>query len=189
MKRAVIFDFYGVLALNGWQAFKAKHFSEHVETWDEVFELGRKVDAGLADYSDLISFTAKKTGESEDMVRYQLEHTVANDELLGYIAAKLKPKYKLGILSNASNPEVLGDVLSVQQLALFSSTTLSREVGYTKPEPEMYEAAASRLGVEAGECVFIDDQERHALGAREIGMQALVYTNLEQFKSDFEALV
>ena len=88
--KAVIFDLYGVLALNGWQAFKAKHFTDRVEVWDQIFEIGRKVDAGLADYDELIRFTAEEAEESEATVRYQLEHTSANDELLDYIRTDLK---------------------------------------------------------------------------------------------------
>jgi HAD superfamily hydrolase (TIGR01509 family) len=182
--KAVIFDLYGVLALNGWQAFKAKYFTARPEVWDEIFQLGRKVDAGLADYAELVRFTAEQSGESEATVRYQLEHTLANDELLVYIATELKPHYKLGILSNASSSHVLDGVFAKEQRALFDVVTLSRHVGHTKPEAEMYEAAASRLGVEVEECIFVDDQDRHATGAREAGMQAIVYVDFDQFKSD-----
>lgn len=187
--RAVIFDLYGVLALNGWQAFKAKHFHDREDIWTEVFELGRKVDAGLADYVELIAFTAQKTGESEDTVRYQLEHTVANDELLDYIQTALKPHYKLGILSNASSTRVLDEVFTAAQVAIFDSVTLSHHVGLTKPDARMYEAAAERLGVEIGECVFVDDQERHATGARDAGMRSLVYTDMSQLRTELEQIV
>ena len=186
--RTVIFDLYGVLALNGWQAFKAHHFSGREDVWTEVFELGRKVDAGLADYAELILFTAQKTGESEDTVRYQLEHTVANEELFTYIEHSLKPHYKLGILSNASSSKVLSEVFKPTQVALFDSITLSHHVGLTKPDKAMYEAAAERLVVEVGECLFIDDQERHANGARNAGMKALVYTNFETLKQEISRL-
>ncbi len=180
--RAVIFDLYGVLALNGWQAFKAKHFTGREDVWTEVFELGRKVDVGTADITELVRFTAKKAGVSEETVRYQLNHSVANEELLDYIAAELKPNYKIGILSNASSTQVLDEVFSPEQAALFNSITLSHHVGLTKPDKRMYEAAAERLGMQIGECVFIDDQDRHAQGARDAGMQALVYSDLPTLK-------
>ncbi len=186
--RAVIFDLYGVLALNGWQAFKAHHFAEHEDTWTEVFELGRRVDAGQADYAELIQFTAEKTGESEATVRYQLEHTLANDELLSYIEAELKPRYKLGILSNASSTNVLDEVLTPEQVALFSSVTLSHHVGLTKPDKDMYQAAADRLGVPVEECLFVDDQERHVAGALAAGMQAVVYTDVLALKGEIARL-
>jgi len=179
---------YGVLALNGWQAFKAKHFSDRVGVWDQVFELGRKVDAGLADYDELIRFTAEQTGESEATVRYQLEHTLPNDELLDYIRSTLKPHYKIAILSNASS-DIAHHVFSPEQLELFDAIVFSHHVGLTKPQQGMYEAAASKLGVEPAECVFVDDQERHTTGAREAGMRAIVYSDVTAFKRELAQLV
>jgi HAD superfamily hydrolase (TIGR01509 family) len=178
MIRAIIFDLYGVLAINGWQAFKAAHFANHEEAWDQVFQLGRQVDAGFVDYAELVRFTAEMSGESEETVRYQLEHTVANGELLDFIRTKLKGRYKLGVLSNASNDQVIGRIFTEDQQKLFDTVTLSHHVGMTKPDVHMYEVVAGRLGIEAKECVFVDDQERHVLGARAAGMQAIVYKDM-----------
>lgn len=186
--QAVIFDLYGVLAINGWQAFKAKHFADREDVWHEVYLLGRKVDAGLASYDELVRFTAEQSGESQETVRYQLEHTVANDELLGYIANELYGRYKLGILSNASNNKVIDQIFTSEQEALFDTITLSHHIGRTKPDVLMYEAAAERLDVEPKACVFVDDQERHATGAKEAGMHALVYTDVKSLRQELEKL-
>jgi HAD superfamily hydrolase (TIGR01509 family) len=183
--KAIIFDLYGVLALNGWQAFKARHLTDKPATWDEVFELGRKVDAGLADYGELIHFTAKKTGESEATVRYQLEHTTVNDELLSYIATDLKPRYKLGILSNASS-NIVSELFLPAQEQLFDAIVLSHHVGLTKPDAGMYEAIAEKLYVDTKECIFVDDQERHVIGAKAAGMQALVYEEVEVLRKEIQ---
>lgn len=188
MVTAVIFDLYGVLAINGWQAFKAKHFADREAIWDQVFQLGRKVDAGQAEYSELIRFTAEQSGESEATVRYQLEHTLANEQLLDFIAG-LKPRYKIGILTNASDPEVVYRIFTEQQRGLFDAMTFSHEIGRTKPDPEIYAIAAARLGVPLGTCVFVDDQERHAAGAREVGMQAVVYHDVPHLKQELGGLL
>ncbi len=186
--RAIIFDLYGVLAHNGWQAFKAKHFATREGVWTEVFKLGRRVDAGQADYAELIRFTAEQTGETEETVRYQLEHTVANDELFAYIAATLKPRYKLGVLSNASSTKVFDEVFTLEQAALFDVVTLSHHTGLTKPDGAAYETIAARLGVAPGECLFVDDQERHVAGARAVGMRALVYTDVASLEEEIASV-
>jgi HAD superfamily hydrolase (TIGR01509 family) len=187
--KAVIFDLYGVLALNGWQAFKAKHFTDRPEVWDQVFEVGRKVDAGLADYDELVHFTAEQAGESAETVRYQLEHTIANDELLDYIKTDLKPWYFIGILSNAHRAEVVSEIFSPDQEDLFTEIILSHHTGMVKPDTRMYQAIAVRLGVLPEECVFIDDQERHVEGARNAGMQAVVYTDVPALKAELGKLL
>lgn len=177
-----------MLALNGWQAFKAKHFTEREDVWYQVFELGRKVDAGLADYSDLIALTAQKTGESEATVRYQLEHTLPNQELLDYIRAELKPYYCLGILSNASSNKVIDQIFTLEDEALFDAIVLSHHTGLTKPHTEMYRAIASRLNIPEEDCLFVDDQERHVEGARAAGMQGYVFTSVADLKKHIEEL-
>ena len=178
----ILFDLYGVLAINGWQAFKAEHFTEREEVWDQIFQLGRRVDAGLVDYAELVRFTAQASGETESTVRYQLEHTVANVSLLEFIENSLKSRYKVGILSNASNDEVIGRIFTSEQRELFDAITLSHHVGMTKPDVHMYEVAADKLGIDVGACIFIDDQERHVIGAREAGMQAFIYTGMAELK-------
>jgi HAD superfamily hydrolase (TIGR01509 family) len=188
MIRAIVFDFYGVLAINGWQAFKAEHFADREEVWDQVYQLGRQVDAGLSDYAELVRFTAEATGESEATVRYQLEHTVANTELLDFIAADLKGRYKLGILSNTSNDEVFSHIFTPDQLALFDEVTLSRHLGVAKPDTRVYEAMASKLDLLPKECLFIDDREHHVDGAREAGMRAILFTNVAELKGELVEL-
>lgn len=189
MVQAVIFDLYGVLAINGWQAFKAAHFAEREDVWDQIFQLGRQVDAGLTDYAELVRFTAQASGETEEMVRYQLEHTVANAELLDYIRTDLKGRYKLGVLSNASNDAVVGRIFTPEQRDLFDTITLSHHVGMTKPDVHMYEIVAQKLDTQTDKCVFVDDQERHAEGARSAGMQALVYVDMAQLKQELISLL
>jgi FMN phosphatase YigB (HAD superfamily) len=187
--KAIIFDLYGVLALNGWQAFKYVHFHDRPEVWQEVYELGRQVDAGLTDYNDFIQAVASRSNESAAAVRHQLEHTALNQPLLTYIRTELAPQYLLGVLSNASSNKVVDELFSTEDEALFEAILLSHHVGLTKPQTEMYEAIAARLRVEVQECIFVDDQERHVEGARDAGMHALIYTDVERLQRELGKLV
>lgn len=189
MVRAIIFDLYGVLAINGWQAFKAEHFADREDLWDQVFQLGKKVDAGLTDYGELVRFTATISGETEELVRYQLEHTVANTKLLDFIRTDLEGRYKLGVLSNASNDDIVKRIFTQDERELFNTITLSHHVGMTKPDVHMYETVAEKLEVNTAECMFIDDQERHIEGARAAGMQAMIYTDVARLKSELAVLL
>ncbi len=56
---------------------------------------------------------------------------------------------------------------------LFEEVVDSSHVGMRKPEREIYELTCSRMGVEPGETVFIDDNADNIAAARAYGMEAV----------------
>jgi HAD superfamily hydrolase (TIGR01509 family) len=101
-----------------------------------------------------------------------IENNIPDDSLFDYIARELKPKYKIGLLSNAAD-NWLDELFSPPQVALFDAVALSYHVGYIKPEPEIYLEIARQLAVDPSECLFIDDNLRYCVGARQVGMTAI----------------
>lgn len=187
MISALVFDCFGVLAEDGWSPFKRKYITPRPDVARAVAELGRQVDIGARSYNDMISETARLVGVDEQQVRKAVEHQVPNEELFAYIERDLKPLYKIGMLSNASY-NVLEHLFTPGQVALFDATALSFEVGLTKPQLDMYHVIAQRLGVQAEECVFVDDQQRHLEGAERAGMQGVLYTSVTDLKQAIEEL-
>ena len=186
--RAVVFDLYGVLGLNGWQEFKETHFANHRELWEHLRSLGQRVDAGQASETEFVHAVAAASGESNATVRYQFEHTVPNVELLSYIAKNLKGLYKLGVLSNASH-DVLDGIFSPDQRALFDEAISSYHVGLTKPDPKMFLLMCERLGVQPEECILVDDQQRHFDVAKALGFTPILYSSAEQTIADIEKVL
>lgn len=111
-----------------------------------------------------------------------------NTVLLGYIKT-LGDTYKVGLLSNVSSNWISEVLLSKQEANLFSDMVLSHEVGMIKPNPEIYQLAAQRLGCEPGECVMVDDSEGNCQGAEAVGMKAIVYKNFVQFQQELSPLL
>ena len=62
----------------------------------------------------------------------------------------------------------------------------SCRVKLIKPEPAIYEDCLRGLGVKAGEAVFFDDIRHNIDAALKLGMNAFVWTGLEQGKKDWE---
>jgi HAD superfamily hydrolase (TIGR01509 family) len=180
---AIIFDCFGVLAEDGWTPFKRRYISGNTELESAIRRLGKEVDSGEREYDNMIYETARLTRVDEAEVRKAVEHRVPNTALFAYIEAELKPKYKIGMLSNASY-NVLKHLFTPEQTALFDATVLSYEAGLVKPDPDMYNLAAERLGTDVEHCIVVDDQERHIEGARSAGMQAVLYTDVEALKQE-----
>ena len=62
----------------------------------------------------------------------------------------------------------------------------SGEVGYAKPDPKVFQLTADRLGLRCDECLFTDDRKGFCEAAQATGMQAIVYSDFEQFRSELE---
>lgn len=75
---------------------------------------------------------------------------------------------KIGIISDTS-PSLR---LSLEQLGLgkyIDSYICSDLVGFTKPDPRIFNAALDSLGVSAVESIYVDDYDKEADGARNMG--------------------
>ena len=73
---------------------------------------------------------------------------------------------------------------------IFEVVVDSGFVGMRKPEPGIYELTLQRLGgVEASECLFVDDMELNCTAARELGMTAVEFDDTEQARREIEAVL
>lgn len=187
MIKAIIFDCFGVLTTDGWLVFKNHYFKQDQSLFRKATGLNEQVNSGAIKYEEFISEVAKMASILANEVHHKIDNNVANDELFDYIKT-LKPRYKIGMLSNAAS-NWLDELFAKGQVALFDAIVLSYESGVIKPEEQSYQTVAERLGAQPNECVFIDDQEKHCEGARAVGMQAILYEDFEQMKTELEALL
>jgi putative hydrolase of the HAD superfamily len=113
---------------------------------------------------------------------------VRDEKLLTYIKS-LRGEYKIGLLSNIGVSSLEKRFSQAELEEYFDAVIVSGEVGYAKPEREIYEITADRLGVDLSECLFTDDRPDYCDAARACGMQAIPYESFVQFQSDLSALL
>jgi epoxide hydrolase-like predicted phosphatase len=70
---------------------------------------------------------------------------------------------------------------------LFEVVVDSAFVACRKPDPEIYEITMQRLGLAAGQCLFVDDVEVNCDAARELGMTAVHFRDNEQAIDEIRA--
>jgi putative hydrolase of the HAD superfamily len=89
------------------------------------------------------------------------------------LVRRLRPAYRLSVLSNADLS--LRSRLQHEHglLDLFDDVVVSAEVGLAKPDPEIFRVAVKRLGLAPEQCVFVDDWDVNVNAAREVGMSAV----------------
>ena len=71
----------------------------------------------------------------------------------------------------------------------FDHVIASCDVKLLKPDPRMYALALGRAGCRAEEAVFIDDRAVNVAGARDLGLQAVLYETREQAMRAVDALL
>ncbi len=94
-------------------------------------------------------------------------------DVLPTLKALKERGYRLGLISNAW-PFPVEQIFFVDGLAeYFEHLVFSFEVGHIKPEPEIFEEACRRFGVEPGRCLMVGDSvEADIKGALNAGMKA-----------------
>ncbi len=72
-------------------------------------------------------------------------------------------------------------------LRLFTDTVVSGDERLIKPDPRIYETLLERNGLTAEACLFIDDSEKNVVGAQQIGMRAVRFSNPKALARDLGA--
>jgi HAD superfamily hydrolase (TIGR01509 family) len=126
-----------------------------------------------------------------EMPRFLEQYWSADDvnwTLLDFIE-KLRPRYKVGLLSNAWDDlrQTMHDRWSMD--VLFNDMVISAEVGLIKPDARIYHLALNRLGVQPAEAIFIDDMLINVEAARREGMYGIQYLDNSQTLSDIKNIL
>jgi putative hydrolase of the HAD superfamily len=92
----------------------------------------------------------------------------------------LAGRYPLYVLSN-NNPIAMGIIngmlreKGVEPQVVFKDQFISCEMKLLKPSQAIYRAAVERIGLPAGDILFIDDAQANVTAAQEAGLQARLY--------------
>jgi putative hydrolase of the HAD superfamily len=108
---------------------------------------------------------------------------VENPEVSETILSQ-KGRWKLGLLSN-TNSLHFGYALSKFPIVrVFDRWILSHEVGFKKPDVEIFKKAMEWASVEPGKILFIDDLKKNVETAVSLGMQGIHFTSAQQLKEE-----
>lgn len=196
MIKAIVFDYGGVVETNDFDLFEeiANHLEIKKEDWRKVFlTFNHLYNTEGVDMKEVLSLVAQKFNATEEQIFYIRELSIKNQEkwkvnegLLDLIK-DLKKNYKIGLISNFS-AELRQILIDQGIIDLFDPIIISGEVGYQKPEPEIFNILFDKLGVKSNEVVFIDDNQSSLVGAEGIGYIPILFVNNEKLKEDFKKL-
>lgn len=184
---AVLIDWNPIYLYNKLFADEAEmhHFLKNVTTsdWNEEQDAGRSLQEATellvnqhpAHEANIRAFY----GRWEEMLGGAIEETVE-------IFHKLKEsgKYKIYALTNWS-AETFGIARERYDfLGWFDGIIMSGEEKIRKPEPAFYQILLDRYHINPAEAVFIDDNYRNVLAAREMSIPTIHYTSADALKEE-----
>lgn len=192
--KAIVFDAGGVLFNSAESLFSepikyvAKISGKPRKVVDEAYrEVIREIESREVDKESFWNLLTTKLGVA---ISYSVQDPIAegfkkfkkDTGVLG-IVSRLKPKYKVALVSNANAIEAATkEVSSIYRE--FDEVVLSFKIGVRKPHPKIYQTIFDRLKVKPEETVFIDNSPTNIEEAKKLGMKAILFKNVNQLRSE-----
>jgi 2-haloacid dehalogenase len=159
-------------------------FMTHVVplTWHEAQDLGRTCAEGTAER--VAQFPAWEARIREFYDRW-LE-TIAGDipGSVDILKDLREQGYPVHAITNFSAELWPKTVAAYPFLGWFDVAIVSGEEGVLKPDPEIFRRLLRRTGLQAGDCIFIDDREANVAAAGALGFRTIHFTTPEALRMD-----
>ncbi len=207
MKKAVLWDFGGVILTSPFEAFNRYEadrglpvdFIRSVNATDADHNAWAQLERSEITVDEFDRLFADESGA--------LGHRVPGADVLALLAGEIRPEmvalldrvkeagYKVACLTNnvldpngdRSSPQrsaALGEIM-----ARFDDIVESSQIGVLKPDTRFYEIACERLGVAPADCVFLDDLGVNLKPAAAMGMTTIKVTSASQAIGDLGAVL
>ncbi len=191
--RGLLVDFGGVLTSSMGRAFsdfcvesgvdpeRFKAVISEAYGTDVTHGMIGKLERGEIELDEFETWLAEHLSEGLDKpleppgIRDRMFAGMGSDEdMVAAVRRAHDAGVKTGLISNSWGPSGFRDA---ELDAMFDAVLISGEIGMRKPDPEIFRHAAELIGVPPEECVFVDDLEQNAEGARAVGMHGIVHRN------------
>jgi len=199
--KAIIFDWGGVCCKEG-EPFASKALQKKLKlNPDQIAEKVSNIYTGyyVGKYdkdpfwrSVINFFNLKEDSEinPETLSGAYLNSYEVYDDILDLIL-KLKKEYKIGLLSNLT-PEMKNRIVSAHNLEKYFDAMVfscDNNAASMKPDNKPYEVILEKLGLKAGQCLFIDNSFKNVEAAEKIGMKTLFFTDKNKFFKDISDML
>jgi putative hydrolase of the HAD superfamily len=205
----VIFDFGGVITSSPFEAFNRmeaerglpRDFVRQVNSANpdsNAWARFERAECSAAEFDLLFAAEAQALGHSLDGA--SVIACLSGDVRTAMVSAldRLKAHgFALGCITNnvpsGKGPGMAGSAEKADAIAAimarFDHVIESSKVGVRKPDPRIYQMMCEALGVEAAQCIYLDDLGINCKPAAALGMAAIKVTSGEQALDDLGALL
>ena len=211
--KAIIWDFGGVITASPFEAFNRYEAAQNLPK-----NFIRGINATNPDTNAWARFERSDIDATEFDTAFRAEalaagHDVPGSDVLALLAGDIRPEmvavldglkargYRLACITNnvktgadetpnpgmAREPKKAAAIADV--MARFEMVIESSIEGLRKPDPAIYQLACDKLGLQAHDCVFLDDLGINLKPARAMGMGTVKVLSAAQAIADLAALL
>jgi putative hydrolase of the HAD superfamily len=197
--RALLVDFGGVLTTNVWDSFRAFCDAEGLDRErvkklfredPEALALLRRLETGELDEDEFSAEFGPLLGipreRHEGLVDRLFAGMEPEESMFEALRRARRAGLKTGMISNSWGRGRYDRSMFDE---LFDGVVISGEVGLHKPQPQIFELGAERVGLPPSKCVFVDDLKENCEGAEAVGMVAVLHRGPDQTLERLEELL
>jgi epoxide hydrolase-like predicted phosphatase len=153
--------------------------------------MGNRAQVGEVSRQELWDYVRSEfklgPGEYPDLSQRFFGGDVLDTRLVDFIRG-LKPRYKIGVISNAWS-QIADSLVEWGIDDAFDEVIGSGDVGIMKPDPRIYQIALEHLDVAPEESVFVDDFIENIQAANRLGIHGVHFQNRGQTIQELEKLL
>ena len=124
--------------------------------------------------------------DEETFCKYWSDIFSFNEDVIA-LFPELKKRYKLYLVSNTNSIHKKYGYQDYEFLKLFDRLFLSHEVGFVKPEEEIYRVVEKASGFPSEEHIFIDDILEYVNAAKTLGWDGIQFVNYDNLLKNLKA--
>ena len=203
MIEAVIWDFGGVLTTSPFEAFTRFESERGLPAdiirrtnaenhWENAWAKFERAEVDIETFDQLFAEESRALGAE-----------VRGKDVLPLLSGDLRPemvealklvksRFKTGCITNNLPANAIGSASGrslyvAEVMVLFDHVIESAKIGLRKPDPRIYRMMIEALGVDPGNCVYLDDLGVNLKPAREMGMTTIKVVSAPQAIAELEA--
>ena len=194
MIKAVLFDFDGVLTIDGTGPESiCKYICEKTgvdleKFKNEYYKYNDDFLYGKIQHKDMWDKLCKSlnTEIGINILYDSFLNTPVDNEMLRIVNNLKKKKYKIAMVTDNKIDRIEKIAQYYHWNNIFDTITISAEIGSGKNCSRIFEKTLECLNLKAEECVFIDNQEKNLVVPKSMGINVIYFNHTER---DYEHLI
>lgn len=180
----VVFDCFGVLYQDAFKQFLDDHAAAMPQPRRHYYDLAKQNELGYLSDKVFYKVFSQDTGLPAEQIRDYFNDTdCLNTNVVTLLEQiKVSGRYKTAMLTNIERT-FLQRFLDNHGIGhLFDVVLASSETAHVKPEREIFEALADRVGTPFGEWFFVDDSLDNVEAATSYGIRSHCFTTTDELR-------